>query len=186
MNMKMIVGLGNPGPKYQYTRHNVGFMVVDGLSRRLEISICNLKFKALLGKKGDLLLVKPQTYMNLSGEAVLPILNYFKIEPQDLMVVYDDMDIPLGEIRIKSKGSSGGHKGMQSIIDSLGTEEFNRLRVGIGRPDPTLDVINYVLKVFPKDEVPVITSTLVRCVDALYMWIDQGIDKAMNKYNERA
>ncbi len=184
--MHMIVGLGNPGPKYQYTRHNVGFMAVDGLARRLDLSICDLKFKALLGKKGDLLLVKPQTYMNLSGEAVAPILNYFKLEPKDLMVVYDDMDIPLGEIRLKPKGSAGGHKGMLSIIDSLGTEEFTRLRIGIGRPNPALDAINYVLRIFPKEDIPVITDSLIRCVDAMEMWVNYGLEKAMNKYNERA
>jgi PTH1 family peptidyl-tRNA hydrolase len=184
--MQMIVGLGNPGPKYQYTRHNVGFMAVDGLGRRLGIDIKNLKSKALIGKKGDLLLVKPQTYMNLSGEAVMPLANYFKIEPQNILVVYDDMDIPLGEIRIKPKGSSGGHKGMQSIIQLLGTEDFPRVRIGIGRPMPHMEVVKYVLMTFAKDEIPIITKSLKTTIDAIETWRNDGLDIAMNKYNQRA
>ena len=184
--MRMIVGLGNPGNRFQYTRHNVGFMAVDGFSRRLGINITDLKFKALVGKKGDLLLVKPQTFMNLSGESVMPLMNYFKIEPQDLMVVYDDMDIPLGELRIKPKGSAGGHNGMKSIIEQLGREDFPRIRIGISRPDPTRDVVDYVLRIFSKEEMPTITDTLIRAVDALETWVGEGLDSAMNKYNKRA
>ena len=184
--MRMIVGLGNPGTRFQYTRHNVGFMAVDGFARRLGINITDLKFKALVGKKGDLLLVKPQTFMNLSGESVMPLMNYFKIEPQDLMVVYDDMDIPLGELRIKPKGSAGGHNGMKSIIEQLGREDFPRIRIGIGRPDPTRDVVDYVLRIFSKEEMPTITDTLIRAVDALETWVGEGLDSAMNKYNKRA
>lgn len=184
--MKMIVGLGNPGPRYQYTRHNVGFMAVDGLARRLGCDIINLKFKGLYVKKGDLLLVKPQTFMNLSGESVVPLLNYFKIEPKDLLVVYDDMDIPLGELRLKPKGSGGGHKGMANIITLLGRDDFPRLRIGIGRPNPTQEVVDYVLRIFDKEEMPTITDSLKKAVDALEIWVNDGLDLAMNKYNQRA
>ncbi|MDD4693319.1 MAG: aminoacyl-tRNA hydrolase [Firmicutes bacterium] len=184
--MKMIVGLGNPGPRYQHTRHNVGFMAVDGFARRLETDIINLKFKSLYTKKGEILLVKPQTYMNLSGEAVVPFYNYFKLESQDLMVVYDDMDIPLGQMRIKPKGSSGGHKGMESIITLLGRDDFPRLRIGVGRPNPTQEVVDYVLRIFERDEIPIISETLKEVLDALETWTKDGLDLAMNKYNQRA
>ena len=184
--MKMIVGLGNPGPRYQYTRHNIGFMAVDGLARRLDTEIKNIKFKSLYTKKGDLILVKPQTFMNLSGEAVVPFLNYFKLEPQDLMVVYDDMDLPLGQIRIRPKGSGGGHNGMGSIIKLLGRDDFPRLRIGIGRPNPMQSNADYVLRIFEKDEMPSVTEALIKAVDALETWVNDGLDTAMNKYNQRA
>lgn len=184
--MKMIVGLGNPGPRYQYTRHNVGFMAIDGFARRLGMRVDNLKFKALYEKKGDLLLVKPQTFMNLSGEAVQPLMNYFKVDPKNLLVVYDDMDIPLGDLRIKPRGSAGGHNGMKNIISLLGTQDFPRVRIGIGRPSPSMDVVNYVLQIFATDEMPLITETLKNTVDALESWVNDGLDLTMNKYNQRA
>lgn len=184
--MKMIVGLGNPGPRYQYTRHNVGFMAIDGFARRLGMRVDNLKFKALYEKKGDLLLVKPQTFMNLSGEAVQPLMNYFKVDPKNLLVVYDDMDIQLGDLRIKPRGSAGGHNGMKSIITLLGTQDFPRVRIGIGRPSPSMDVVNYVLQIFATDEMPLITETLKNTVDALESWVNDGLDLTMNKYNQRA
>ena len=135
--MKMIVGLGNPGAEYAQTRHNVGFMLVDKLASDLKVDVTKKKFNALMAEcqiKGEkIILVKPQTYMNLSGDAVGPLARWYKINPSDIMVIYDDMDLPLGKLRIRPFGGTGGHNGMKSLIAALGTEKFPRMRIGIGR-----------------------------------------------------
>ncbi len=189
MALKMIVGLGNPGPRYARNRHNVGFQIVDALAEKHALSFQKRQFKALLAMgsiQGQrVLLVKPQTYMNLSGEAVQPLVNYYKIALSDLMVVFDDMDLPLGVIRLRPFGGAGGHNGMRSIIQRLGSNQFPRLRVGIDRPPGRMDPAAYVLQDFSSDEEAVMVQVRERAVDALETWLEQGIDAAMNAFNVR-
>ncbi len=184
--MKMIVGLGNPGNEYQSTRHNVGFMVVDELAKRWEISGWRSKHEALVAEYRDkevVLLVKPQTYMNLSGVAVGLIARWYKIVPQDIIVIHDDMDINTGRLRLRAKGGSGGHRGIESILVHLGVEDFIRIRVGIGHPGTDQKVISHVLNQFSADEQKLMADTICRAADAVEGLMRQGIDKAMNKYN---
>ncbi|MBO8138095.1 MAG: aminoacyl-tRNA hydrolase [Desulfotomaculum sp.] len=182
--MKMIVGLGNPGPEYSKTRHNVGFMVLDKLAGNLNTAVNKNKFKALMGEAEvndeKVLLIKPQTYMNLSGEAVGRLAQWYKISPQDVVVIYDDMDLPLGKMRIRLKGSSGGHNGMKSIIAHLGTENFPRIRIGIGRGTES---IKHVLSNFTKDEMKQVEEVLNNAVEAVITMLNKDINTAMNKYN---
>lgn len=146
--MKVIVGLGNPGNEYKNTRHNAGFLALDLVAKELMVDISTKKFKALIGEgfhKGEkIILVKPQTYMNLSGESLIQVMNYYDIDPSEILVISDDLDLSLGSIRIKEKGSSGGQKGIQSIIKHIGTSDFHRLRIGIGKSD-VIPVVDYVL-----------------------------------------
>ncbi len=189
MALKMIVGLGNPGPRYARNRHNVGFQIVDALAEKHALSFQKRQFKALLAMgaiQGQrILLVKPQTYMNLSGEAVQPLVNYYKIALLDMMVVFDDMDLPLGVIRLRPFGGAGGHNGMRSIIQRLGSNQFPRLRVGIDRPPGRMDPAAYVLQDFSPEEEAVMVQVRARAVDALETWLEQGIDAAMNAFNVR-
>jgi PTH1 family peptidyl-tRNA hydrolase len=189
MSLKMIVGLGNPGPRYAHNRHNVGFQIVDALAQKHGLSFDKRQFKALLapGRIEDqrVLLVKPQTYMNLSGEAVQPLVGYYKVELPDLMVVFDDMDLPLGAIRLRPFGGAGGHNGMKSIIARLGSNRFPRLRVGIDRPPGRMDPAAYVLQDFSPEEEAVMVQVRDRAVRALETWLAQGIDAAMNAFNVR-
>lgn len=182
--MKMIVGLGNPGSEYAQTRHNVGFMLVNKLAGDLKINITKKKFNALIGEtntKGEkVILVKPQTYMNLSGDSVAPLVNWYKIRPVDIVVIYDDMDLPLGKLRIRSSGGAGGHNGMKSIINMLGTDQFARMRIGIGRGQQS---VNHVLGKFSPEEREIIATTLEKTVQAVYTWMYQDINTAMNKFN---
>lgn len=183
--MKVVVGLGNPGNEYQETRHNIGFMVVDALAKELNISLDKNKFKGQIGEgflNGEkIILVKPMTYMNLSGETVGPLLSWYKLDRADLLVVYDDMDLSLGQLRIRRKGSSGGHNGMKSIIAHLNTEDFSRLKIGIG--SPRFNVINYVLGKFEKDEKQIVEEAINRAVEAAKVFLTKGVQEAMNKYN---
>jgi len=186
--MKMIVGRGNPGRQYAATRHNIGFVVVDRLADRLGISVSKLQHKALVGEArlatDKVLLVKPQTYMNNSGEAVAALVRYYRVEPADLLVIYDDMDLPVGKIRLRTKGGAGTHNGMRSIIDWLGTEEFARLRVGIDRPS-TGDWADYVLAPFQEEELTALRQALEAAEEAALTFVRAGIVRAMNEFNQK-
>lgn len=167
--MKVIIGLGNPGPKYQITRHNVGFMVIDALVKKLKLKFrTSTKSKAVYAwASDDLELVKPQTYMNRSGTTVASILKKHNLTPQDMIVVSDDLDLALGKIRQRNSGSSGGHNGLQSIIEHLGTDQFARIKIGIGRPKGDIDPSRYVLQPFTKTELSEIQPALKKVVDLL-------------------
>lgn len=184
----LIVGLGNPGEEYKNTRHNVGFMAIDKLAEYLNVSLSSHRAKALVGKTNfqgkAVFLVKPLTYMNHSGFAVRQLANYFKIPVQNIMIVYDDVDLPIGTIRLKAKGGSGGHKGMQSIIDHMGTQEIKRLRIGIGRPPGKKQAADYVLKPFRTKELTEIEIALVKTKDAILEYLTNGIESAMTRYNQ--
>lgn len=186
--MYIIVGLGNPGKNYANTKHNIGFELIDYIAREKKVKVDKLKHKALLGEfiysKEKVILVKPQTYMNLSGDAVLSILNFYKIPIENLMVVYDDVDIPLGNIRIRKSGSSGTHNGMRDIIFKLKDDGFPRMRIGIGKPEK-MELKNYVLSGYTKDEVPIMETAVVNAYNAVLSFIESGIDKAMNDYNTK-
>ena len=183
--MYLIVGLGNPGKKYEHTRHNMGFEVVDLLGEQAKIDVDKNVFNGLLGRgkifDKDVMLFKPTTYMNLSGTAVRQVVDYFKIELSDIIVVCDDMALPVGMIRLRSKGSSGGQKGLQNIIDLLGTEEFKRIRVGIGEPE--IDAIDYVLGKPLKEEMPMIEEAISNAVEAIKEALKSDFDRAMSKFN---
>ena len=188
--MKLIVGLGNPGLIYSGSRHNIGFEVIKSLAGVQKIALRKEKnTKALLGKgkigKSHILLVLPLTFMNLSGEAVKPILKYFKIALTDLLVVCDDLDLEFGRIKIRSQGSSAGHRGIKSIADSLNSTEFNRLRVGIGRPEEDSDASDFVLSHFNREEKKDIPVIIDRSVQCCRFWVEEGTDKTMNIFNNR-
>ncbi len=186
----LIAGLGNPGREYRDTRHNIGFMLVDGLAQRLGVSFSRLESKALV-TKGEyqgrrLVLAKPQTYMNLSGSAVGSLVHFYKLPLQNLLVAYDDVDLPLGTIRLRAGGGSAGHKGMGSIIERLGTQDFPRLRLGIGRPPGRMEAADYVLQPFRKDELELLPELLERAVGAVLVFVTSGLETAMNQYNGMA
>ena len=187
--MKLIVGLGNPGKEYEKTRHNSGFMAMDYLSDRMNVSITTKKWNALIGKGNvngqQVLLMKPMTYMNESGNAVIQAVNFHKIEIDDILIIHDDMDLPVGSLRIRKKGSAGGQKGMKSIISHLGTSDFARIRVGVGhsnKGDHSL-VPDWVLSPVPKAEQEDFENALKKAAEAAYAWIDQPMDLVMNSYN---
>ena len=184
--MKLIVGLGNPGKKYEGTRHNMGFMAIDLLADQAKIDVDKEVFHALLGRgqifNEDVILFKPQTFMNLSGTAVQEIVHYFKIDINDIIVVYDDMALEPGRIRIRKEGSSGGHTGMQNIIDCLSTDKSKRIRVGIGEPGEW-DTVDFVLSKPLKDEQPLIEEAIEHAVGAIKEAIKSDFDRAMNKFN---
>ncbi|MCF0108279.1 MAG: aminoacyl-tRNA hydrolase [Bacilli bacterium] len=183
--MKLIVGLGNPGKKYEGTRHNMGFMTVDLLSDLAQIDVDKGIFNGLLGRgqifNEDVMIFKPTTYMNLSGTAVQQVVHYFKIDLQDIIVVCDDMAINVGRIRLRQKGSSGGQKGLQNIIDCLGSDQFKRIRVGIGEPE--YDSVDFVLGKPTKDELPLIEEAIKNAVEAIKEAIKTDFDRAMTKFN---
>ena len=182
----MIVGLGNPGKEYSGTRHNVGRMVVDILAERNGAQIGRRKFKSRTGDMrfaGEkVILLKPSTYMNLSGGAVAAAMLFYDLEPEEVLVVCDDVDLPAGRLRMRAAGGTGGHKGLASIQAALNTREFARIRFGIGRPDG-IETADYVLGKFGRDEMDVIAQSLGRAADAVQMWLAEGIDKAMNFSN---
>lgn len=185
--MKLIVGLGNPGAKYQGTRHNVGFVVLAELARQHNASSPRAKFQgetseAVIGGERALLLT-PLTYMNLSGASVLAARDFYKIETQDLLVICDDFNLPLAKLRFRPKGSSGGQKGLEDIIRRLGTDEFPRLRIGIGPPPPGRDVAGYVLSKFTSEEQPEMQAALTRASQAAAAWVQRGMEHCMNQYN---
>jgi len=166
--MKCIVGLGNPGKQYDQTRHNIGFEVIDALSDQFSIPLNQSKFKGMYGvglHNGEkVLLLKPLTYMNLSGESIRAVMDYYQIELEDLLVIYDDLDLPVGKIRLRQKGSPGGHNGIKSTVAHLGTQEFNRIRIGIDRPTPGMSVPDYVLGRFRPEERPLTQDAVIRSV----------------------
>ena len=184
--MKLFVGLGNPGKKYEHTRHNMGFDVIDLFSDLSQIDVDKSVFNGLMGRgtvlNEDVMLFKPQTFMNLSGTAVQQVISYFKIPLEDVVIIYDDMALEPGTIRLRMKGSSGGHKGMHNIIDQLGTDDIKRLRVGIGEPEEN-DNIDYVLSKPIKEEREVIDEAINNAVMALKEIIKTTFDKAMSKFN---
>jgi PTH1 family peptidyl-tRNA hydrolase len=181
----LIVGLGNPGREYERTRHNAGFMLVDLLARKAGIKL-DKKGKGVWGKGRiadcEVVLLKPQTFMNLSGEAVSEVRAFYKIPSGSMIVAYDDCDLPLGKLRIRKDGGSGGHKGVNSIIATLGSREFPRIRLGVGRP-PHGDTAGYVLSPFAKDEQPALEEMLCRGKESVEVLITGGIDQAMNTFN---
>ena len=183
----LIVGLGNPGLAYRHNRHNVGFMVADALADKLEIPLKRVKFKAQIGngKLEDIpiIIAKPLTFMNNSGEAVAPLVRYFKVPLERLLVIHDDMDLPLGTLRMRPSGGSAGHNGMLSIFDKLGTNAIPRLRVGIGRPPGRMDPADYVLQDFPKSDEELLKMVIAHACEAALAFITTGLEKAMNTYN---
>lgn len=186
-NTYLVAGLGNPGIHYRHNRHNIGFMVVDALAGKLEIKVKRIKSKALIGegKIGEIsiILVKPQTFMNLSGKAIGPLVHFFKVPLQNVIIVHDDLDIPLGTLRIRPKGGTGGQQGMRSILTTLGSQDIPRLRVGIGRPPGRMDPADYVLHDFDPGQIADLNDILDRAVKALIVFVTEGLDKAMNKFN---
>lgn len=185
--MYLIVGLGNPEPTYSKTRHNMGFDTINKLAKKYNIEINKNKFQGLYetatieGQK--VVLIKPQTYMNLSGNCVKEFVDFYKIENENILVIYDDMDIEPGTIKIRKKGSAGGHNGMKSIIQILRTEEFPRIRIGIGRPEHNGDEINYVIGAIPDEEIPKLEEGTENAKEAIIEILKNGIDSAMNKFN---
>ena len=185
--MYLIIGLGNPEEEYSKTRHNMGFNTINKLAKKYNIEINKNKFQGLYetaiieGQK--IVLIKPQTYMNLSGNCIKEFVNFYKIENENILVIYDDMDIEPGTIKIRKKGSSGGHNGMKSIIQLLGTEEFPRIRVGIGRPEHSGDEVNYVIGAIPEEEIPKLEEGTEKAKEAIIEILKNGIDSAMNKFN---
>lgn len=184
--MYVIVGLGNPGKKYENTKHNIGFITVDYLAEKNDIKINKIKHKALVGEgfiSGQkVLLVKPQTYMNLSGNSVREIIEYYKIEIEELIVIYDDIDIEMGRLRIRKKGSAGTHNGMRSIIYDLQSDLFPRIRIGIGG-ERKMDLASYVIGKFDPDSVKTMENAVVRAAESIECILEKGIDIAMGEYN---
>jgi PTH1 family peptidyl-tRNA hydrolase len=183
----LVAGLGNPGREFEHNRHNVGFMLLNRISARLGEKFGKVESKSLVCKskyKGErVILIKPQTYMNASGKSVGSLIHFYQVPLENVLVAYDDIDLPLGSIRIRPSGGSAGQKGMQSIIERLGTEDFPRLRIGTGRPPGKKDAANYVLKDFSVEEMEILDETLDRAVDATLIFITDGLDKAMNLFN---
>lgn len=186
--MKLVVGLGNPGGKYEATRHNAGFWVVDEVAARLGTACTKAKWKSYVAETrvgGErLLLCKPQTFMNRSGEAVRAVLDYFsELTPADVIVAYDDMDFLAGDVRLRLQGSAGGHNGVRSVIAHLGTQEFARVRVGIGRPEAKPEVIDYVLSPVPQADKEAVTKAVERAAEAVVFAVENTFTLAMNRFN---
>ncbi|WP_328589085.1 aminoacyl-tRNA hydrolase [Sutcliffiella halmapala] len=186
--MKVLVGLGNPGRQYEETRHNIGFMVIDELADRWNISLSQSKFKGLYGQgivNGEkVLLVKPLTYMNLSGECIRPLLDFYKLDIEDLIVIYDDLDLPVGKLRLRQKGSAGGHNGIKSLIQHLQTQNFNRIRMGIDRPTNGQSISDYVLNRFSVEERPDIDQAVRKATEACEDALSKEFLQVMNTYNQ--
>jgi peptidyl-tRNA hydrolase, PTH1 family len=186
---RLIVGLGNPGAKYDRTRHNIGFDLIDKLAKRWQIPVSDQKrFQGLVGEgwvnRQKIVLLKPQTFMNLSGQSVRSVLDWYKLAPTEVLVLYDDLDLPLGKLRIRLSGSAGGHNGMKSIISHLGTPTFPRLRMGIGKSQD--ETISHVLGKFSVAESAIVADVLQLSADAVELSLGSGVEKAMNKYNNRS
>ena len=185
--MYLIIGLGNPEQEYSKTRHNMGFNTINEIGKQNKVEVNKSKFQGLYettiieGQK--VVLVKPQTYMNLSGNCVQEFVKFYKVEKENIIVIYDDMDVEPGQIKIRKKGGPGGHNGMKSIIQMLGTEEFPRIRIGIGRPKHNGDEINYVIGAIPEEEIPKLNDGVEKAKNAIIEILKNGIDSAMNKFN---
>lgn len=187
--MKIIAGLGNPGDPYRMTRHNMGFLVLDALAEDAGIAVQKKKFEALLGdgRIGNerVLLVKPQTFMNLSGQSVRQVIDFYQKTAEDLIVVHDDLDLPFGTARIKVGGGDGGHKGVRSLMDHLGGGAFTRVRLGIGKPPFKGDTEHYVLQTFPKADLETLAEVVRKACEAIREILDSGVRPAMNRFNTR-
>ena len=188
--MRAIVGLGNPGDKYTHTRHNAGFDVIDILSQKLDAPVKKMKCRALVGEtivNGEkLVLIKPQTFMNLSGLTVTDALSWYKIEPKDMLLIVDDIDLPFGQVRLRSKGGAGTHNGLRHIVQCTGTGDFPRVRVGMGAPPPQWDLADWVLGKYQDEEARKIAfDAYMLAAEAALCWAEHGIDLAMNRYNKR-
>lgn len=188
MAVKLIVGLGNPGKQYAATRHNIGFMVIDFLAEKLGIKVDKIKFKSVIGEgfaeMEKIVLAKPQTYMNLSGEALLDMVQWYKLDPNDILVIYDDLDLPVGKLRLRMKGSAGGHNGMKSIIYLIQSDDFPRLRIGIGRPqNENMETVDHVLGKFEEEEAKVMGEAVSKAAEAVMAVLDKGVEKVMNEVN---
>ena len=184
----MIVGLGNPGKKYEFTRHNAGFLCLDYFAQEKNVKIDRLKFKALIGEirlgEKRCLLMKPQTFMNLSGEAVREAAAFYKIAPENILVIFDDISLDVGKMRIRRKGTDGGHNGIKSIIYQLGADNFPRIKIGIGeRPHPDYDLADWVLTPFTKEQLVTLKTVAEDCCDAIELIVGGRIDEAMNRHN---
>lgn len=185
--MYLIVGLGNPEEDYSKTRHNMGFNVINKIASEYGIEMNKKKFDALYGEgkieNQKVILLKPQTYMNLSGKSIIQVVNFYKIPLENICVIYDDMDITPGEIKIRKKGGSGSHNGMKSVVAELNSKDFARIRVGIGTPKFKDDSINYVIGAIPEEEMKILDEAVIKAKDAIKSIIKDGIDNAMNKFN---
>lgn len=185
--MYIIAGLGNPGKKYEDTRHNVGFSTIDVLADKLNIKVNKIKFKGLVGEgrigNEKVILLKPHTFMNNSGESIVEILNFYKLKPEDLMVIVDDIDIEFAQLKIKKNGSAGTHNGLKSIANLTGSKNFARFKIGVGKKHPNEDLASFVLSNFPAKDRKHIADAIDACADAVIDAVDSGIDKSMNSYN---
>ena len=188
--MLAIVGLGNPGEKYEHTRHNVGYDVISIIAAKLDTPIKKLKFQGTIGEtiyKGEkLVLIKPQTYMNLSGLTVQEAMSWYKLEPKDVLILVDDIDLPFGQVRVRAKGGPGTHNGLRHIVQGTGSGDFPRVRVGMGAPPPEWDLADWVLSKFQTEEERKIAyDAYLTAADAALCWAENGIDVAMNRFNKR-
>ncbi|KIL52515.1 aminoacyl-tRNA hydrolase [Jeotgalibacillus soli] len=185
--MKLIVGLGNPGKQYDGTKHNIGFKVIDELATRWNAPLMQSKFNgafSAIHKNGEkVILLKPLTYMNLSGECIRPMMDYYNMEAEDLVVLYDDLDLPMGSIRLRKKGSAGGHNGIKSTIAHVGTAEFNRIRIGISRPPQGTKVVDYVLSRFSDEDCTMMETVVKKSADACESWLEKPFLEVMNEFN---
>ena len=183
----LIVGLGNPGRKYHDNRHNVGFMTVDKLASAISINLSRVQSRAIVGSglyhDKKIIIAKPQTFMNLSGQAVSSLVRFYKVPLEQMLVIHDDLDLPFETLRLRPEGSSGGQKGLASIIEKLSTDKFPRLRIGIGRPSGRMDSADYVLQDFPAAESAILPQLIDRACQAVLTFIDDGVEAAMNQYN---
>jgi PTH1 family peptidyl-tRNA hydrolase len=187
-NSYLLIGLGNPGREYKFTRHNIGFLTIDELSNRLSIKINRIRNKALIGSglygQNKVTVAKPQTFMNLSGQSVVSLINYYKLPVDRTLIIHDDLDIPFGTLRMRPSGSAGGQKGILSVIQLLGTDQIPRLRMGIGRPPGRMNPVDYVLQRFSAPEEDTLEGVIDRACEACLSFIDNGIDQTMSRYNQ--
>ena len=185
--MKLIIGLGNPGKLYEHTRHNIGFDIIDALANKWGAPLNQTKFNGMYAvvhrPEGKVMLLKPLTYMNLSGECVRPMMDYFDIDVEDIIVIYDDLDLETGRLRLRGKGSAGGHNGIKSLIQHLGTQEFNRIRVGVSRPPAGMKVADYVLSRFSKEDEIIVQDAIKKSCDAVEMSLSKKFLDVMNTFN---